>query len=1304
MAYFIEKRGVSMAESIDELQIEINAKAAKANDAIDRLVGKLDILTTSLSKLGGSELNNLANGVQRLGTAMQTMNNIKTADFTRLATNLTKLGSVNTSALNSSANSISHLITAFNGIETVSANAQAIGDIAANIVKLGDKNIQKAIANMPQLATAMNNLMATLSRSPQVSQNVIQMTNALANLASQGSKVSSASNTITAGLNKTTTATYKASNGFKGLASYIGKFYAKYFLVVRNIKKMWSSIEGTADYIEAYNYFNVAMGKIGSDWSYQWEQYSERLGVTSAEEYAKSFEKRLSESIGRLSGLNIVIGADGKGLLTESGVQNLGLNIKEITQYASQLASITNSVGQTGETSLAISSILTKLAGDISSLFNVDYSSVAKNLQSGLIGQSRALYKYGIDITNATLQTKAYELGLSKAVSEMTQAEKMQLRTLAILEQSKVSWGDLANTINSPANLLRQFKNNLSETGMVFGQLFIPLMQSAMPVINGLTIALKRLLVEVAGFFGVKIDLDKFGQGYTEIEDDIDGITGAYDDAIEAANKFKSTTLGIDELNINSPQEDTSGSGTGIGGGIDLTDEILDASSEYEKVWNEAFKQMENASNKWADAFEVSLSKIGKIAEDFAIGDFFKAGEDTSQLVIDLNNFISKAISDVDWDEIGRSVGRFLSGINWIEVFKSIQGVISSAIRGAVDFWFGSLKEAPLETLLLTAVAMLNVGTIQNALSAKFGTKISPLKILGNIALAIETITISTDIGQKIAEQITGVKIDLSFDEMLKNWFNLDSEDWGNAWDEFLSDYFGVPTETENELAYSASTALKGAIGQINDEFGKYETDAKNYFRLSGNYDNLTDKQKEYVKQYADLFAERFPEIVVYIDDVTGAWKGTYEQLDDVIKKTKEYYKENAKDNALQSLYNDLALETANLESLQKELDDISIIEAGFNTTKIWKLNSEIEKSKDKIAKYEYQIEGISKAWDEHISEINTSELRESLDEINSNMDKTKTTWKDLTRTPTLIKMKLNYNEIKSGTQEAGNMLNNFEKDHSNIEFNIGLGKIGITDGLNDASKLIDDKVSVWNALKIEPKMSTDSVTKALNILGTDINSKIDILNKKGIILSANGDEAIENTSNIVTHINKLLGGILTAKINADTNPATNSVTNAVDAINKKLGSINTPNVDVDTSSAMDKIHSLRDALDSLSGPSTVVMAGAAALGYQTFDVGGFPEDGWFRASHGEIMGKFDNGQSVVANNMQIVDGIKGGVKEAVSEILAPYLLQIATNTRETAGNTRETANKDFSVNIGDREIARANARGQKAMGYRLIT
>ena len=79
-----------------------------------------------------------------------------------------------------------------------------------------------------------------------------------------------------------------------------------------------------------------------------------------------------------------------------------------------------------------------------------------------------------------------------------------------------------------------------------------------------------------------------------------------------------------------------------------------------------------------------------------------------------------------------------------------------------------------------------------------------------------------------------------------------------------------------------------------------------------------------------------------------------------------------------------------------------------------------------------------------------------------------------------------------------------------------------------------------------------------------------------------------------------------------------------------------------------------------------------------------------------ELVGSM-GGNTTVANNEQIISGIQQGVEIAVSQILAPYLSQIAENTRETA-------NKDFSVNIGDRDIARANIRGQRSMGRTIIT
>lgn len=426
-----------MAE-IDSLEIKLQANAQKANTAIDNLITKLGNLATSLGRVNGSELNTLSMNVTNLSASMRAINDVGTASFTRLAKNIGKIAHVDSSALNAVASSLNSTASAFNQFTAVSENAAQIGEVAKNIAKLGNKSVQTAITNMPQLATSLTNLLTTLAGAPTVSNNVIQMTNALANLASQGSRVGSASRTIQRSLNGVQRSAQTTTRSTQSLAVMFGKLYANYFLIIRGTKRFVAAIKSTTDYIEAFNYYTVAFNKIGSEWGKDFEKF----GYDNATDYANSFSDRVSVLLGKLSGLQVDVEG---GLLTADSAKNLGLNIQEVTEFASQLASVTNSLGQTGETTTAVAKSMTMLAGDISSLFNIDYTSVATNIQSGLIGQSRALYKYGIDITNATLQTYAYNLGVEKSISEMTQMEKQQLRVLAILDQSKVSWGDLAN-------------------------------------------------------------------------------------------------------------------------------------------------------------------------------------------------------------------------------------------------------------------------------------------------------------------------------------------------------------------------------------------------------------------------------------------------------------------------------------------------------------------------------------------------------------------------------------------------------------------------------------------------------------------------------------------------------------------------------------------------------------------------------------------------------------------------------------------------------------------------------------------
>lgn len=717
---------------IDNLQIKISADANKASSALNKLANSLTNFQRSLS-IDTPKLTSISNSIQSIANAANSMNTSGIKNISTLTNSINRMGKIDTSGLSR----ISSALKTFSA-DMAGTKVDGVGDIASiasSISRLGGVASGRAITNIPLLAKNLKQLFTTLSTAPNVSENIIRMTNALAGLASTGAASGRAANSLGRNLNTYTASAKRAMKSTFSLAAAFGRFYATYFLVIRGIKSLWKSIEGTTDYIEAFNYYTVAFNKVGKEWGKDFEKF----GYDNAEDYAQSFGSRVNELLGKMSGLKVDV--DG-GLISESGMKNLGLNLQEITQYASQLASITNSLGQTGEVTTAISKSMTMLAGDISSLFNVDYSTVATNLQSGLIGQSRALYKYGIDITNATLQTYAYRYGIEKAVSEMSQAEKQQLRLLAILDQSKVSWGDLANTINSPSNMIRQFTNNVKEAGMVLGQLFIPVLQKVLPVINGVVIAIKRLLVSVANLLGIKIDFSSFGQGVSGYNEELEDTADALDKVGTSAKNAKSGVREFDKLKVISTPK-SSGSGSGAGGaGIDLTKEIMDATAEYEKVWQEAFDKMQNTALGWADKIEKLLEPVKKLFKDLFNGDFFEAGQDLSGIVTGIFNWMSDAIASVDWYQIGQNIGQFLAGIDWTAVFTSAGNFIETAIDAAIDLWKGSFDAAPIETTIITAIGLLKFTGVGDIIWGKISDKLSAT-VLGSSIGIVPTIAIS---------------------------------------------------------------------------------------------------------------------------------------------------------------------------------------------------------------------------------------------------------------------------------------------------------------------------------------------------------------------------------------------------------------------------------------------------------------------------------------------------------------------------------------------------------------------------------
>lgn len=446
-------------------------------------------------------------------------------------------------------------------------------------------------------------------------------------------------------------------------AGLIGKI-AKLYVVVRSLRGVADyvkdAVTSSMDYIEEYNYFDTTLGKIASEWGKDYKKY----GYQNAKEYGESFKNRLTQTMGKMTGFQI----ENDGTLSDLGKKNLGLDPTQMTNYAAGVAQVTNSVGMTGEASTVTSKALSMLAGDMSSFRNLDMDTVMNNFSSGLIGQSRALYKYGIDITNATLQQYAYDNGIKKSLSDMSQNEKMQLRMLAILDQSKVAWGDLAKTINSPSNQLRLLQNNFKSLSRTIGNMFLPAVAKVLPYVNGLVIAVRKLFEWTASMLGIKLKdvIGESGGGYSDafdgLEDSADDAKDSVDDTSDSVKKLSKQLMGFDELNVittnsNKDKKDDDKNSQPV----DLTSQLSDALGDYEKVWNKAYDDMTSDAEKFAG----KLTKLFKDA--WNSGDGTEIGEAIA-------GWLNKGI---DW--VNKNVGKFSDGLN------KIAGILGTALNGFID-------------------------------------------------------------------------------------------------------------------------------------------------------------------------------------------------------------------------------------------------------------------------------------------------------------------------------------------------------------------------------------------------------------------------------------------------------------------------------------------------------------------------------------------------------------------------------------------------------------------------------------------
>lgn len=562
-----------------------------------------------------------------------------------------------------------------------------------------------------------------------------RVSDSLSNLAVQETKVDTAGssgNNSVAGAGDTMSKTSKKASG---LSSVLGSLFQRLSKLKGSVDMLWNSVESSMNYMKTLNDFNAAYGLVADAAVSQWQD----AGYASADEYYQSFSDRAKGLTSKMTGFSV----NDDGTLTADSNAGLGIDLEQVMSYQAIFAQLSGSMGVASETALKLSQALTEIGADLASVKGMDFDTVWADMASGLAGTDSALEKYGAEISNVNLQQKLTELGIDANVTALDRSDSALLRAIILLDSTRYAWGNLADTLNQPSIQLRLLESNFANLSRAIGSLFLPLVSKVLPYVNGLVIAVQRLVTWVGSLLG--IDLSKISSGIGgasglgDLTDDTADLTDGLDEAEASAKKLKSNLQGFDELNVITSSDD-SGSSAGTGAGLPsgaLDTAFDDMFSEYQAAWDEAYAQMENRAKEFADKVEKALQPIKDIIGDFAVGNFFKAGQDTSNLVVSIIDFFSRAIDAVDWYGIGAHIGEFLAGVDWTAVLGSVGHLIWEALEAALELWSGALSTAPIETALISMVAISKL--LKTITESKFVTGFK------NMANNIKSVTMESE-------------------------------------------------------------------------------------------------------------------------------------------------------------------------------------------------------------------------------------------------------------------------------------------------------------------------------------------------------------------------------------------------------------------------------------------------------------------------------------------------------------------------------------------------------------------------------
>lgn len=524
-----------MADNVEiqGLEFQIVNDSTQAVVGLQNLINTLNRLKTATNG-GATGLSKTAQGIRELSNSLKGLNSGDASQkITRLANALTALSQVGNVKISSSiANQLTAINTALAGLKwTDGDKLTSLANGLRPLSELGKANMTTFINQLSKLPKVIEDLEA--ADIDKFTQQMTALAAAMKPFADEMQKVSNGFSAFPSKIQKLITSTEKYNASARKATTTTGKFtsglkalnVAAVAITFRKIGHFIAqAVTESNKYQEDLNLFTVALGQYAAE--------------------AQNYAEKVSD----------VMGIDPAQWLRNQGVFN----------------TLLTGFGDTAERAQLMSQNLTQLGYDISSFFNISIEDAMQKLQSGISGELEPLRRLGYDLSQARLEQTALNLGIKESVANMTQAEKAELRYYAIMTQVTTAQGDMARTLEAPANLLRILQAQLTQAARAIGNIFIPALNAILPYAIAVVQVIREIANALANLAGFKLtEVDYSGVNSAAVG--AGSLADNLDDAAGAAKKLKQYTAGFDELNVFAPNTGSgSGAGAGGAGGFDF--------------------------------------------------------------------------------------------------------------------------------------------------------------------------------------------------------------------------------------------------------------------------------------------------------------------------------------------------------------------------------------------------------------------------------------------------------------------------------------------------------------------------------------------------------------------------------------------------------------------------------------------------------------------------------------------------------------------------------------------------------------